>query len=361
MLRCLIAHMLVATLATCGGPNAAVTDARPAEPDAAWRPVFDGFGALETIAGAGGSLANGQNGWSPAFEGGPATAAQLSRPHMAQADAAGIIYIADKEANAIRAVATDGTITTLAGTGAPGDDGDTPGPARERRLSSPNGLWVRGDGTVYLLDLGNDKVRAVDPSGNLRTLFVVGGAGDGRGLWVAADESRAVVAAGTSVKEWTPSGGVRVLAGGFVSLGNLVVTDDGAVLATDRGGHRVYRITPDGQKTPIAGNGTPVGGGDGARALDTGLDQVRGIWLYAGGYFLATHKGGDIWYVDERGGIHLFIRGTGGDITHAGDGERFDTSGDKLAEPRAISVTPAGELLIVENDRGFIRRVRRAD
>jgi len=161
--------------------------------------VFNSFGIIETLAGTGLISKKGKNGWKGSFEGGPAIAAELSRPHITLADAAGILYIADKDAHAIRRVALDGTISTLAGTGEAGDDGDAAGPAAKRRLSAPNGLWVLPDGTCYVYDLGNDKVRKVDPTGSMTTLFSVGGSGTGRGLWVAADESQAYISAGSSL------------------------------------------------------------------------------------------------------------------------------------------------------------------
>ena len=81
---------------------------------------------------------------------------------------------------------------------------------------------------------------------------------------------------------------------------------------TDRGEHRVYAIDDQGQKTIVAGNGTTTGGGHGMPALSSGLDQVRGIFFHPqGGYFLATHKGGQIWYVDDGGILHLFVDGDG--------------------------------------------------
>ena len=76
----------------------------------------------------------------------------------------------DKDAHAIRKVTLDGVIVTVAGTNQAGDDGDTPGPGTERRLSSPNGLWVRDDGTLYILDLGNSKIRRLGTDGVLTTL-----------------------------------------------------------------------------------------------------------------------------------------------------------------------------------------------
>ena len=57
-------------------------------------------------------------------------------------------------------------------------------------MNLPNGLWVRGDGTVYVLDTGNGKVRRLDTNGMMTTLFTDSkGISGGRGLWVKNDES----------------------------------------------------------------------------------------------------------------------------------------------------------------------------
>jgi sugar lactone lactonase YvrE/predicted phosphodiesterase len=319
------------------------------------------YGSLETIAGKGEISANGFNGWDPLAEGGAATAAELSRPHMAMADDAGNIYIADKDAHAIRRMSPGGTIVTVAGTNQPGDDGDEPGPGTERRLSSPNGLWVRGDGTVYILDLDNGKVRRLATGGELTTLFTVpGGIAIGRGLWVNDAETLAYVSSGIEVKRWTPAGGVESYADDFLELGNLVVDAAGDVIITDRGAHRAYRLGPDRLPVPIAGNGLPFGGGDRQLALETGIQEVRGVWLLeGGGYLLATHEGSQIWYVDTRGYIHLFLDGIADDDAHSGDGEHFRTAGFKVSEVRAVTADRDGNILIVENDRGFVRRIRR--
>jgi hypothetical protein len=146
--------------------------------------LIQSYGLLTTIAGAGGSR-QAINKWQATFEGGPATGALLSRPHIAMADDAGNIFIADKDAHAVRKVLPDGTIITVAGVNAPGNGPDEPTPGTEVALGEPNGLWVRGDGTTYILDLANSKVRRLDPAGTLSTLFMVpGGIVAGRGLWV---------------------------------------------------------------------------------------------------------------------------------------------------------------------------------
>jgi streptogramin lyase len=315
------------------------------------------YGLLRTVAGKGEVSSDGFNGWDPQFEGGTATSAELSRPHMAMADDSGNIFIADKDGHAIRKVLPTGQIVTVAGTNVAGDNGDTPGPGTASALSSPNGIWVRGDGTIYILDLGNSKIRRLDTNGILSTLFHVNsGIDTGRGLWVAPDESLVYFASGTALRKWTPGGGVKTVENGFVELGNLVVDPAGNLVVTDRGGNRVYRVSKGGNKTAIAGNGQADGGGDGAAALDTGLLGVRGIWFVpTGGYLLATHEGSQIWYVDSAGIIHLFVDGAAG--AHDGDGGYFHTPGPKISEVRAVTMDKQGRIIVTENDAGFIRTI----
>ena len=78
--------------------------------------------------------------------------------------------------------------------------GDDPAPALETALNDPNGIWVRGDGTFYILDLGNGKVRRVSTDSVMETMFEVpGGISIGRGIWVSDAEDLAFVASGTQV------------------------------------------------------------------------------------------------------------------------------------------------------------------
>ena len=91
---------------------------------------------MRTLAGAGATDRRTDE-WRAELEGGPASAAELSRPHMAMADDADNVYIADKEAHAIRRVDGAGRITTVAGTGRPGPLDDTPGPPRPARSMTP--------------------------------------------------------------------------------------------------------------------------------------------------------------------------------------------------------------------------------
>jgi DNA-binding beta-propeller fold protein YncE len=246
-------------------PTGAITFLRAlavdlSDPNEGFTNLVQSYNLLTTIAGAGGIGDDGVNKWQPEFEGSPATNALLSRPHIGMADDAGNIFIADKDSHAIRKIQPDGTLVTVAGTNAPGDGPDEPTPASEVALNQPNGLWVRGDGTVYILDLMNGKVRRLGTNGMVSTLFAVpGGIFIGRGLWVKDDESVAFVCAGDVVKKWTPVDGVTDYATNFVELGNLVVDPRGDLVVTDRRGHRVWRLFDDGTRLAIAGDGTTVG------------------------------------------------------------------------------------------------------
>jgi len=319
--------------------------------------IIENYDVLVTIAGKGDFDDKGFNGWKEEYEGGMAVEAELSRPHFAMADKNGTVYIADKDAHAIRKILPEGTIHTIAGTSTAGDNGD--GIATEHHLHSPNGLWVLSDGTVYILDLGNSKIRKLNNDGKMETVVDdPDGISIGRGLWVSEDEEVIFFCSGNKVKKWSRSDGLLIYATGFSVLGNLVVDPMGHLVVTDRSANLVYRVFDDGSKTVIAGNGSDSGGGSGFKAVESAIEGVRGIWFLPDlSFFLATHEGSQIWYVDSMGIINLFLDGREGDGHHSGDGQHFQTRGYKISEARSISVDYQGNILIAENDRGFIRKI----
>ncbi|MDX2431584.1 MAG: hypothetical protein QNK35_11665 [Bacteroides sp.] len=276
----------------------------------------DSYGLLSTVAGRCQMDNSGEIGWLTEYENGPAVNAELTRPHFAMADSFGNIYIADKDAHGIRKVSPDGTIQTIAGTNHAGYNGD--GLGVECQLNSPNGLWVKADGTVYILDLGNDKIRRLDIDGNLLTIVNdENGISLGRGIWISPSEDTIYYASASRIKMWTETGGVSIFSSAYGGLGCIVLDSHGFLVATDRTANLVYRISKDGlTKEIIAGNGSASGGGDNYLATETGLDGVRGVWfLDDNSYFLATHEGSQIWYVDTSGKIHLFLDGKEGKAT----------------------------------------------
>lgn len=109
-------------------------------------------GVIETVAGTG------NNGY--AGDGGPGTEAELHWPSALELTPDGELLIADTRNHAVRVLRTDGTIETLAGTGVAGFSGDG-GPATEAQLDQPYGLALATDGTLYISDRQNFRVRRV--------------------------------------------------------------------------------------------------------------------------------------------------------------------------------------------------------
>jgi sugar lactone lactonase YvrE len=106
---------------------------------------------ITTVAG------NGTEGFGG--DGGPATQAKLCNPYQVAVDAVGSLFVADFCNARIRKV-TNGTITTIAGTGTAGFSGDR-GPAGEAQLTTPEGVAVDAGGRVYIADTGNDRIRVL--------------------------------------------------------------------------------------------------------------------------------------------------------------------------------------------------------
>lgn len=332
--------------------------------------LLESYGALETVAGRG--LKNDEsNQWRPEYEGGWATNACLSRPHIAFGDSRGHVLIVDQRSSSVLKVTPAGRIYTYAGTHAAGYNGDGPANATNLHLNNPNGGWLGTNDVFYVLDTDNAKVRKIDTNGIMATLFTVNHSiGDGRALWVKSDESvvyfgsgRAIGANVTTLNRWTPTGGVSVVRAGFGNLGNIVGDErTGDLYISDRGANRVYRFGPQGILVPMAGNGTTRGGGEGFPALQTGLIQPRSVaFLPNGGYFISEHSPGNrIWYVDPAGIIHRWMHGSDSNHFRVGDGRWFFSSPDtpKVSRVRSVIPDPYGNLIIVESNYGYVRRIK---
>ena len=125
----------------------------------------DTSGILYTVAG------NGTAGYSG--DGGLATEAQIIYPNDIAVDMEGNLYICSASHNIIRKVDTSGIITTFAGTGTDGYDGDG-GPADNSQLNFPQHIAVDSLRNLYIADSFNARIRKVDTSGIIST--VAGGA-----------------------------------------------------------------------------------------------------------------------------------------------------------------------------------------
>jgi sugar lactone lactonase YvrE len=129
---------------------------------------IDTSGIISTIAGIG------TRGFSG--DGSPATDAQLNFPNGVTIDAAGNIYIADTINNRIRKIDTSGIISTIAGNGATGFDGDG-GPAINAALNRPYEVKVDAVGNIYVADSDNNRIRKINSTGIISTIVGNGTAG----------------------------------------------------------------------------------------------------------------------------------------------------------------------------------------
>jgi hypothetical protein len=316
---------------------------------------------------------------------------EFSEPHMAMDDIWGNVYVADKNAHAIRKIRPDGTVVTVAGRhrflspNAGGFDGD--GIATERLLSYPNGLHVFPDGSFYFLETGDAttlaRIRKVTRSGQMTTVLTDTGFTMQRGLWVSPDESFLYFCSDTKLKRFNigmplsgtnPRNLVDLSAAGTPDLGNIDLDANGNILLTSRGLHLVYLVPPTANNLTapqiVAGNGTTGGttfgnnlADDNMVATTVALNGIRGAAYHPlGGYFLACHRGGDVWYVDTQSPprIHLVIQGNNSGTLRSGDGSPVSVNRgvSKLSEPRSVRFGWNGDLILCTNDSGYIRRVR---
>jgi hypothetical protein len=111
---------------------------------------------------------------SPPLRASSPTPPVLNRPEGLAVDSNGDLLIANEGTSQILRRLPDGTLQVVAGTGTAGYGGDG-GPAVGAELNMPYGISVAPDGTIYVADTMNNRVRAISPSGIITTV-----AGDGR-------------------------------------------------------------------------------------------------------------------------------------------------------------------------------------
>ena len=166
---------------------------------------------------------------------------------------AGTIFIVDSAQNRVRRLAPNGIITTVAGTGVAGFNGDGKAATRSR-LSNPSGVTVDAAGNIHISDTANHRVRKVDAvTGVISTVAGNGKIGLG-GSGVAA----------TSAPVTGPLG--------------LLLDGSGNLLIADAGFPRIRSLNlATGIITTVAGTGIPAFGGDGGPAINASLDQPTEI------------------------------------------------------------------------------------
>jgi uncharacterized protein (TIGR03437 family) len=273
-------------------------------------------GIIRTVAGSG------QYGYSG--DGGPAIQATFNRPSGVVGDAAGNLYVPDSAANRIRKIASDGTVTTIAGNGSAGFSGDG-GLAVDASLYYPMAVAVDPAGNVYILD-ALSRVRRVSPDGIIRTIAGSGGALTGLpGDQFAGDSGPALLAdLGLPISE----------------LG-LAADASGAVYISETLNHRVRKVTPDGTISTFAGKGKDPA--DNIPALNAALSKPLGLAIDAAGNLYIADNGRGVRRVAPDGTISTVA--TLKDATAVavdGAGNLYIASGQQV-----FQLTTAGVLAVI--------------
>jgi len=196
-----------------------------------------------------------------AGDGGPATNAALYYPSGLAADAVGNLFLADTENNRVRKVDPSGNITTVAGKGPSyplGSYSGDGGPATNANLNYPNGVAVDAAGEVFIADQGNNLIRKVDAFGIITTV------------------------AGNLTNGYTGDGGPATNAS-LSGPRDVKVDAVGNLYIADYGNHRIRRVDTNGLITTVAGNGTNAFAGDGGVATNASLAAPTGVALDAAG------------------------------------------------------------------------------
>ena len=325
-------------------------------------------GVITTVAG------NGTQGYSG--DDGLATSAQLNTPYAVAVDTLGNLYISDSANRRVRVV-SGGNITTFAGDGLAGTNGDD-------RLANtahltPYGVAVDSLNNVYICDTASSRVRKVS-GGTIRAFAgtgISGFSGDGGPAasatlsapqGVSADAQGRVYIADTTNSRIRKvvSGTIDSIAGGGYSVGDgggpgSALLNSPWGMAVDTAGnlyiadshHNTIRKVSNRVVSTVAGNGTAGYSGDNGSATSAQLNHPTGV---------AVDALGDLYIADY--GNHRVRAVSGGVITTAAGNGTLGYSGDngpatsaQLNYPTGVAADSAGNLYIADSRNHRIRKV----
>lgn len=203
-----------------------------------------------------------------AGDGGPAEETLLNQPTQTVLGPDGSFYILDQRNQRVRRIAPDGTLSTVVGTGEAGFGGDGGSPLGAQ-IQMPSGtnpppagaLAFDSEGRLYISDALNNRIRRVDFQLDLIETI-----------------------AGNGQAGFSGDGGPAIDA----SLNNprdIVFGPDNRLYVADELNHRVRAIDlTTGTITTVAGNGLAAFVGDGGPATTSSLNRPAGLEFDAVGH-----------------------------------------------------------------------------
>ncbi len=275
---------------------------------------------ISTIAG------NGVQGYSG--DGAPATSAELFNPRGIASDPAGNVYFCDFNNNRVREVTTAGIITTVAGTGVAGYNGDNI-PGTSAQLNSPYRVALDAAGNLYISDSGNNRIRMLSPNGIITTV------------------------AGNGSRSYSGDGG-SALSASLDYPEDAVVDAPGNIYIADSGNNLIRKVDTNGNITTIAGNGSPGYSGDGGPATQASLFVPVSLALDPGGNLFFSDQGNNVVRKVDIGGNITTFAGSG---VYGFGGDGGPATNAAFNSPAGVALDAAGNLYIVDDANNSLRAV----
>jgi streptogramin lyase len=281
-------------------------------------------GTITTVAGCG------RKGYSG--DGGAATKAELNEPYEIRFDRAGHMFFVEMRNNLVRRVdARTHIISTVVGTGKEGFSGDG-GPAEKSEMRSPHSIQFGPEGSLYICDIGNHRIRKVDTKTYIITTF----AGTGEQL---PTPDGAIIAG-------TPLNGPRAI--DFDARGDMWLAL--------REGNRVFRLDlKAGTIHHVAGTGRTGFSGNGGPAKDATLSGPKGIAVGPdGNVYLADTESHSVRLIDVKKGTIDLVAGTG----EAGDGPEGNPLACRMNRLHGVFVDVENSVFVGDTSAHRVRVIR---
>jgi sugar lactone lactonase YvrE len=281
-------------------------------------------GTITTVAGTG------EAGWSG--DAGPAMGAKLNEPYEIRFDAAGNIFWVERLSHTVRKLdSRTGIITTVAGNGTAGFSGDG-GPSTKAQLNEPHSIGLDRAGNLYICDVRNQRIRKVDLSTGIIATFA------GTGERKPAPEGAPLKTA--------PLNGPRAI--DFDASGNII-------LALREGNEILKLDLSKGTVHHLAGTGKKGNTGDNGPARAATLAGPKGVSVSTNGdIYFADTENHVIRMIEARTGLIRLVAGTG----TAGDGGDHDPLKCAMNRPHGIFVDRDGSIFIGDSDAERVRVIR---
>ncbi|MES2776068.1 MAG: hypothetical protein V4722_17965 [Bacteroidota bacterium] len=333
-------------------------------------------GIITTIAGTGV--------FGGAGDGGLSTLAQVGAPLSVAVNNIGELFIGDVALNNVRKVATNGIITTIAGTiyGASGFSGDG-GFATSALFNEITGVAADASGNIFIADRSNNRIRRIT-NGIVNTVAGNGGfnnSGDGgpaTAAQLATPQNVTIDAIGnlfistpTLIRKVSVSGNIinTVAGNGFKGYNgdslpvavtqmyqpfSMAADNQNNIYWSDRVSGRIRKLNTNGIVSTIAGTGIPGFSGDGGLATNARLSLPNAIAIDTGGNIFISDFGPRRVRKIGTDGIIITVGGNGGS-GFSGDGGPAISA--QISTPNGLVADNRGNIFVSDRDNQRVRKI----